>query len=79
MSTVNAVRQVILKEAWIIPLVFKSSYWYVPFHPSFYYLLGFKIEDLWYQFTAMPFVLNITLRIFSMLCSVIIKELGIRA
>jgi len=70
MTTAKGVRQVTLD--------LKSAYWQVPIHPKFQPLLGFKIEDQAYQFRAMPFCLNIALRVFTNLCAVIIKELRIK-
>jgi len=78
MTKAKAVRQVISVGIWIIALNLKSAYWHVPIHPNFQPLLGFKIEDQSYQFTAMLFGLNIALRVFTKLCSVIIKELRIK-
>jgi len=78
MTTAKAVRQVISEGAWIITLDWKCAYWYVPIHPKFQLLLGFRIEDQSCQFTAMPFGLNIAPRIFTKLCSVIIKELRLK-
>jgi len=78
MTTAKAVRQVISEGAWIITLDLKSAYWHVPIHPKFQPLLGFRIEDQSFQFIAMPFGLNIAPRIFTKLCSVIIKELRLK-
>ncbi|EJW90688.1 protein containing RNA-directed DNA polymerase (reverse transcriptase) domain protein, partial [gut metagenome] len=78
MTTAKSVRRVIAEGAWMVTLDLKSAYWHVPIHPKFQPLLGFKIEDQAYQFRAMPFGLNIAPRVFTKLCSVIIKELRIR-
>jgi len=78
MTTAKSVRRVIADNAWMVTLDLKSAYWHVPIHPKFQPLLGFKIEGQAYQFRAMPFGLNIAPRIFTKLCSVIIKELRIR-
>ena len=78
MTTTKVVRQVISAEAWMVILDLKSLYWHVPIHPKYQILLGFKIEDQAYQFTAVPFGLNIAPRIFTKLCSVIVKELRLK-
>jgi len=59
MATTKVVRQVISEQAWMVTLDLKIAYWHIPIHPRFQPLLGFKIEDQAYQFTAMPFGLNI--------------------
>jgi len=78
MATARTVRQVIYKEDWIVTLDLKSAYWHVLIHPKFQLLLGFKIKDQAYQFRAMPFSLNIAPRVFTKLCSIIIKELRLK-
>lgn len=74
-ATENLVYRVIEHNAWIVTVDLKDTHWHVPIHQRFQPFLGFRVNNQSYVFKAMLFGLNIAPRIFTMLCSVIGKEL----
>ena len=73
MVDVNALRNAIRKHQWGVSLDFKDAYLHVMVHKNSRKYLRFVINGVIYQYRTMPFGLNVSPRIFTILVGTIVK------
>ena len=75
MAMTPQVREAIFPHAWRTSLNLSEAYWHIPIAKSFQKFLTFPLVGGAYAFAVMPFWLNITPRIFTKTCAVIVSYL----
>ena len=79
METVKLVRQMIMYNDWAVSVDLTDAYLHVPIHPISRKYLRFVHDHQVYQFTALPFGMSLSPRVFTKLMNVIATHLRLRA